>query len=283
MNLSTSEAPKSSPWRTNRTTGRAYRVDESDLIPRHKRYRLPTRFHRESLWDWVARQNTAAAQLNTPDTKAAQLVRHYGTRRLYFYSLSARELGVIDPERVGWLEAPEHYDRLEVIEAWQRLLDAAFPNAPCKWAIHIGRDNRVALHIIAGAEHNIPNLNDDPEHRKLVKDTFGDRRRVFAYATSKSHPTYRQVAAYEKAAAAAGGVRRLPQHSGFRGMEFAQSTPENDVLHGSLKRVHKVMDFERNTQEPTAPEGLGRWLSGTLGTVTRLVSTSTSPPARGTI
>lgn len=262
----------------NRSTKRAYRVDDADLIPKRKRYKLPARFHRESLWDWVARQRDAARQLNTPDSKAAQLVRHYGVRGLVFYTLSARELGVTDRERIEWLEAPENYDNPATLEAWDRLITAAFPDMPCKWAMHCGRENRAAPHVIAGTLHDIPRPSNDPERIKPVKNTFADRRRVFAYTTSKSYATPRQVQAFNRAVAVAGSVRNLPQHSGFNNMGAVRSV-ENTVLHGNLEKVHKVMDFERNTRELTAPEGLGRWLSGTLGSVARLVSTSTRPSA----
>lgn len=256
-------------YRKNSKTKKSYRVDDSDLIPKRKRYRLPPRFHRDSLFDWIARQREAAAQLNTPDSKAAQIVRHYGTRGLVLYTLSAKELGVTNRERIAWLEAPENYDDPATIEAWGRLIAAAFPDMPYKWASHCGRENRVAPHVIAGVEHDIPNPSRDPERIKPVGAGFKDRRRTFAYLCSKMSATHRQVQAFDRAVAAAGSVRNLPQHSGFANMGAVRSV-ENDVLHDKLEKVPKVIGTHENTPPMTFP-ALESWLGSTFGSFDKAV------------
>ncbi len=255
-------------WRTNRTTKQAYRVDDTDLIPKRQRYKLPGRFHRESKWDWIRRQYDAAAQLNTPDSKAASIVRHYGTRGMKLYTLSAKELGVTDRERIARLEAPENYDDPATLEAWSRLIAAAFPRQPYKWALHCGRENRVQPHVVAGAQHNIPRPSNDPERVKKVKDTFKDRRRVFAYLCSKMYATPVQVKAFNQAVAAAGGVLNLLQHSGFFNMGFVRSA-ENDVLHGNLGKDPQVIGTHDEDAQPNPFEDVEVWLTGTFGTFTK--------------
>ncbi len=265
-------------WLTNRTTGQAYRTDDTDLIPKSQWYKLPARFHRESKWDWISRNTAADIQLNTPGSKAARLVRHYGTRGLYLYTLSAWELGVADPERIVWLEAPENYDNPATIEAWQRLINAAFPSMPFKSCLHCGRNNRTAPHVIAGVENAIPRPTYEryEERRKQVQDTFEDRRRVFAYLCSKQYPTHEQVQAFRRAVAAAGGILNLPQHSGFSNMGFVR-IEGNDVLHDNLEKDPQVIGFDENILQPTLLEHFGRWLKAESNTVPPPSFTTTCP------
>ncbi len=270
-----------SGWLTNRTTGRAFRPDDSDLVSVRERRKLPPRFDRESRWEWIIRQTAAAAQLNTPGSKAAQLVRHHGTRGLYLYTLSAWELGVTDPERIAWLEAPENYNNPATTEAWQRLLSAAFPDSPFKSCLHCGRNDRVAPHVIAGAEHAIPNPTFDryTERRKHVQDTFVDRRRVFAYLCSKSYATPRQVKAFKRAVATAGSVHNLPQHSGYANMGFVRPI-ENAVTDTVYRKVHRAMGFSESMPQTTPLERFEPWLSGAFGAFTRSGNDFGQAPAR---
>jgi hypothetical protein len=65
--------------------------------------------------------------------------------------------------------------------------------------------------------------------------------------TSKAHSTPEQVSVYRKAVKAAGGEKRLPQHSGFRGCQylFCKKTGEKAVLDLLCKKDTHVIANRR--------------------------------------
>jgi hypothetical protein len=211
-------------------------------------------FKRDSVWVWFAMQAQALAQL-APGCKGDLLVKHYGTKGLWLYTLSAKELGATGAF-AEWLEAPENYNNVATIEAWHRLIDKAFRRLPYKWALHCGACNRVAPHVIAGARHHIPQLGKNPERRKRIKDNPRDRRRAFGYLTSKCAPTERQVRAFRKDVKKLGGVRGLPQHAGYRHMAFVQKRVKKPVWEGLSEKVYKVMDLAPKTPFERSSTGL---------------------------
>ncbi len=276
-NSSTQNSRKSREWRTNRSTGEAFRVDDSDFVTGKKRRKVSARFRRD--WRvWCDRQDDARQKLSV-GRKGWRLLRYHGFK-LWLYTVSAAELGVTDRERAAWLEAPENYDRTETVEAWQRLLDTAFPDSPFMFALHVGRCDRVHAHVLAGQLHNVPNLSNSPERRKRVDNTAGDFRRVLAYLTASQYPTERQVAAYDRAVKRAGGERFLPKHSGFRGFETkkpVQKRAEKSVRDGTAELYPVVMAVETAPSTLT-PERFETWLKGAFGTFDRAISPPRKSP-----
>lgn len=258
-------------WRTNSLTKKAYRLNDDDLVSIRKRHKLPSRFKRDSVFDWWSRQSAALIQL-AYGRKGSQLLKHH--KKLYFYTLSAKELG-----GEAWLEEPENYDNPAAIEQWQRHLDRAFPNMPYKWALHCGRDNRVAPHVISGADNAIPYPSRDPRRRKRIKNTAKDYRRAFAYLTSKSYSTPRQVKTFKRAVKEFGGVRNLPQHSGYRNMEFVRKSVKNSLSDGVVEKVSNGMRLHEKPHALTPPK-FEAWLSKSFGRFTKhALSSGTGPPA----
>ncbi len=227
-------------WLTNKKTKKKFRRGVDDLVSQRIYEQLPARFRRDSFNDWCDRQRIARQKL-ARNKKAWKLLRHYRFQ-VYFYTLSIKEL---DGE--PWLEDAANYDDPAAVEAWLRLLDKAFPNMPYQFALHVGRCGRVHAHVLAGQNHSIPKLSRNPERRKRVTNHATHFRRVVAYLTSKAHSTPEQVSVYRKAVKAAGGEKRLPQHSGFRGCQylFCKKTGEKAVLDLLCKKDTHVIANRR--------------------------------------
>ncbi len=255
-------------WLTNGTTGRAFRPGRKRNRARNRQSRkLPGRF-RSDFYAKVGRRISAKKSLAF-NRRGRRLLRFH-KYTMFFYSLSAHELGA-DDDQARWLEDPANYDNPALVEAWLRLLDAAFPEQPYKWALHIGKCGRVDAHVIAGQFHNVPNLSCDPRKRKLIENTRFDYIRTLAYLTVKNEPTDEQLVGYRKSVNRVGGARRLPRHSGFRGFETpkrVRRAPKNLVLHGVGR------NFNINNSPAKAPltmttERLKVLLSDAFGPLTK--------------
>ncbi len=261
-------------WKTNHTTGKAFRPGRKRVRNLQGR-RLPSRF-RSDLHAKVGRRISAKKSLAF-NRRGRRLLRFY-KHTMFLYTLHARELGASD-EQAAWMENSANYDRLEVIETWLRLLDAAFPGMPYKWALHIGECGRVHAHVAGGQLHNIPNISPNPAKRKLIENTLFDYVRVFGYLTVKNEPTNEQLVGYRKAVNRAGGARRLPRHSGFRGFETPKrvvKASKNPVL-DIVCRKFNINNSPANTPPAISLERFESWLSGAFGAFSVAVTTLDKP------
>jgi hypothetical protein len=272
MNTSTPNSHKTSEWRTNRSTGKAFRPDDRDLVSKRRRRKVSARFRRD--WRaWCDRQSDARQKLAV-GRKGWRLLRYHGFRT-WFYTVSVKELGGAE-----WLEDCNRYDDPALVEGWIRLLDKAFAGTPYLFALHVGRCDRVHAHVLAGQEHSVPLLSNDPERRKRVDNTPADFRRVLAYLTASQHPTPKQVAAYDRAVKRAGGERFLPKHSGFRNFQAkkpVQRRTEKHVGDGAAVIYPVVMAVE-TAPAPLSPERFETWLSSAFGTFDRAISPPRKSP-----
>lgn len=263
-------------WRTNRSTGRAFRPGRKrNRFYNRQSRNLPGRF-RSDFYAKVGRRISAKKSLAF-NRRGRRLLRFH-KYTMFLYTLNARELGA-DDEQAAWLEDPTNYDNPALVEAWLRLLDAAFPGMPYKWALHIGECRRVHAHAVAGQFHNIPNISPNPAKRKRVGNTRYDHVRVLAYLTVKNEPTDEQLVNYRKAANRAGGARRLPRHSGFRGFETPKrvgKAPQNPVLDGVGRKLH-INNGAVKTHPTMTTERLESWLLDNLGSFQVTVSPPPKP------
>ncbi len=266
-------------WKTNRTTRKAFQPGRKRNRNLQGR-RLPSRF-RSDLHAKVGRRISAKKSLAF-DRRGRRLLRFH-KYRLFLYTLHARELGASD-EQTAWLEDPANYDNPALVEAWLRLLDTAFPGMPYKWALHIGECGRIHAHVAGGQLHSIPNPSPNPANRKLIENTLFDYVKVFGYLTVKNEPTDEQLVGYHKAANRAGGARRLPRHSGFRGFEApkrARKASKNPVLDG-VGRKFNINSGPANTPPAISLEGLDSLLFDLFGASRVAVTTLDKPPGKGT-
>ncbi len=263
-------------WLTNHTTGRAFRPVRKRKRSRNRQSRkLPGRF-RSDFYAKVGRRISAKKSLAF-NRRGRRLLRFH-KYTAFHYTLNARELGA-DDHQAAWLEDAANYDKPALVEAWLRLFDAAFPEQPYKWALHIGDCGRVHAHVVAGQFHSVPNLSRDPRRRKLIENTLFDYVRVFGYLTVKNEPTDEQLVNYQKAANRVGGARRLPRHSGFRGFETpkqAKKASINPVLDGVGRKFH-INNSAAKTHPTMTTERLECWLLDNLGSFKVTVSPPPKP------
>ncbi len=262
------QSKQDTEWRTSRATGRAFRPGRKrNRDPNRQSRKLPGRF-RSDFYAKVGRRISAKKSLafNRRGRRLLRFHRHTA----FLYTLNTRELGA-DDDQAHWLEDPANYDNPALVESWLRLIDAAFPGQPYKWALHIGELGRIHAHIVAGQLHNVPNLSRDPRRRKLIENTLFDYVRVFGYLTVKNEPIDEQLVNYRKAANRAGGARRLPRHSGFRGSEAPKrirKAPINPVLDRVGRKLRINNSFAKAPPTMTT-ERLRVLLSDAFGPLTK--------------
>ncbi len=273
-------------WRTNRTTGEVFRLDaKTAYVSREKRRTLPDFFRlsqNDPYREFVMLERYGKAKnLFAYGRKGYRLASRHNNN-LFHYTLDAEMLGA-DQKTAAWLENPANYWNSATVEAWQRLLDTAFPG-PYAWGLHVGENGRVHPHVLAGKRHNVPNPpRDDPEWRKRRENTTNSYAWTLAYIQPKVPPTPANVRFYEKAVKVAGGACHLPQHSGFRGfraVKRVRKPSKNIVSDGAAKKVTPLNGVAA-TPQPMTLERFERVMFPWAGSSYRRVWTPNSPPARG--
>ncbi len=151
-------------------------------------------------------------------------MQRLGLIDLRFYSLHHTHLGLpAECADYRWFFDEKNLKR------WRKALEAAFPGAPMKWFFHVGRDNRIHVHLFTDHRCCIaPKIKAAAQGKRRVAILIRDEKTLLektAYAhkspmhwPTPAHPNREQV--YMWAAAVEDktlrGDTRLPQTSGAK-------------------------------------------------------------------